>query len=605
MKKRPSPYLLPLVALMWWGLAAQSAAQECPVSSFCTASPSQDATCRFAGATLPEFNTGDPAHRIDLVFLGDGYTQAELPKYRRDVELAVQHLFSESPLREYRAYFNVHRVDVVSPESGADRPAPLFNPPRCRSTVLDTEYDAACDRGTNTRSGAKIFNAAANAPAPADLFLVLVNDTVRGGCSGAVPFTSVVAMSDDVEGPKVLAHEFGHSFGGLADECVKRGQGMYRGEEPGFPNVTTITAPEFLKWKTWLDSTQPLPTRCPSSAVGLFEGAMGYERGVFRSMCKSKLSSEDAPWGVVNGEALIKEIYRFARPIEALSPQEFCAGVTSYCVDMAQRTEQRFAVTALQPSTGPLRVTWKLDGTVVQTGGASYLMRAGSVPGGDHTLVAAVEDLTPMVRNRGPGTFLSQEATWIVRTKLWGDVNDDGLVRIDELVSAVGCALDQQQDPELRRRVLDHTDRNADGRVSVDELIVAVNNALKGPDARQIDGNANGVIDSSELQALMSRASRPPALRLDVQTPVSFSTVPVQGLGYSVLMRGARRPIIVRAYLNGQPLLSPRPGTNRDFTRIVGTVPYARCRVGRNTLLIRVRDQLGRLAEASVVLIHR
>ncbi len=69
-------------------------------------------------------NNGSSANRVDLVILGDGYTQAEIDsgKYANDVEAFVQGMFAEEPYREYQNYFNVSRVDVVSNESGADHP---------------------------------------------------------------------------------------------------------------------------------------------------------------------------------------------------------------------------------------------------------------------------------------------------------------------------------------------------------------------------------------------------------------------------------------------------------------------------------------------------
>src|SRR5882762_5711644 len=84
-------------------------------------------------------NNGPSTNRVDLVVLGDGYTAAELAKYASDVDQFVLNLFRQDPYLEYRPYFNVHRIDVVSTESGVDHPE--------TNTYKDTALDAAYNCG--------------------------------------------------------------------------------------------------------------------------------------------------------------------------------------------------------------------------------------------------------------------------------------------------------------------------------------------------------------------------------------------------------------------------------------------------------------------------
>src|SRR6187200_2987027 len=84
-------------------------------------------------------DTGPSDNRIDIVVLGDGYTQAELPKYASDVDRFMDGFFDQEPFREYQNYFNVHRIDIVSSESGADHPS--RNPSVFKNTALDGTYD--------------------------------------------------------------------------------------------------------------------------------------------------------------------------------------------------------------------------------------------------------------------------------------------------------------------------------------------------------------------------------------------------------------------------------------------------------------------------------
>ena len=46
-------------------------------------------------------NNGDPANRVGLVVLGDGYTAAELGKFAGDVDNLINGLFAQEPFREY------------------------------------------------------------------------------------------------------------------------------------------------------------------------------------------------------------------------------------------------------------------------------------------------------------------------------------------------------------------------------------------------------------------------------------------------------------------------------------------------------------------------
>jgi hypothetical protein len=65
-------------------------------------------------------NNGPTDKRIDLVFLGDGYTEQELEQYAIEVNDIASVFFQELPFNEYALYFNVYRVDVISNESGVD-----------------------------------------------------------------------------------------------------------------------------------------------------------------------------------------------------------------------------------------------------------------------------------------------------------------------------------------------------------------------------------------------------------------------------------------------------------------------------------------------------
>ena len=67
-------------------------------------------------------NNGPKSNRINLVFLGDGYTTAQQTQFLTDVNNVLTPFFNTSPLKEYKNFFNVYAVRVISSQSGAKHP---------------------------------------------------------------------------------------------------------------------------------------------------------------------------------------------------------------------------------------------------------------------------------------------------------------------------------------------------------------------------------------------------------------------------------------------------------------------------------------------------
>ena len=75
--------------------------------------------------------------QVDLLMIGEGYTEAELPKFHGDAKRLMDALFAQEPLRSRRSDFNVWVLDLPSAESGVNRPnAGVF-----RRTPLSAEYN--------------------------------------------------------------------------------------------------------------------------------------------------------------------------------------------------------------------------------------------------------------------------------------------------------------------------------------------------------------------------------------------------------------------------------------------------------------------------------
>ena len=66
--------------------------------------------------------TGDPHKRVDIAFIGEGYTEKEEGKFKSDLDRMKDVFFNHEPYKTYKDRFNVYGVLKASQESGCDEP---------------------------------------------------------------------------------------------------------------------------------------------------------------------------------------------------------------------------------------------------------------------------------------------------------------------------------------------------------------------------------------------------------------------------------------------------------------------------------------------------
>jgi hypothetical protein len=347
-------------------------------------------------------SNGDPANRVDIVVLGDGYTAAELAQYDADVETLVRGLFAQEPFSEYQRYFNVHRIDVTSIDSGADHPE--RSPPVFKNTALDSTYSCAGIQRLICADLSKVnaVLAASVAPTMRDIVLVVVNDPEYGGSGGAIGVVSV--HSEVVE---LVLHELGHSFGLLADE--------YGGPPPPFcdssvepaeANATRETVRELTKWANWITPETPIPTPGPTVGVpGNYQGAKYCDTDLYRPTFNSKMRALGVAFEQVNAEQLVKRVYNFASPLDGVEPD--LASVT-----LKQGESMTFRVRTPQPGNHALDVVWYVAGQAVATGD-ELTLSTSALAAGSYTVEAVASDPTSFVRN-DPAAVLQDTRRWDV-----------------------------------------------------------------------------------------------------------------------------------------------------------------------------------------------
>ena len=249
---------------------------------------------------------GDPAGKVDLVFLAEGYTEAEMDKFNADSKRFMDALFQTTPFSERRHDFNVWAVHSISEESGTDKSGEgIFV-----NTALNSGfYTFGLDRYLTTPDMKSIRDAVWDTPC--DAIFILVNSSTYGG--GGMYNFYAIGTADNARTIHVFVHELGHSFAGLGDEYfnseVAYNDFYSLKAEPWEPNITTLVNFE-AKWKNLLPPGVPIPTPAAgefSNKLGVFEGGGYMAKGIYRPMNNCTMRSRP-PFCPVCESAIVKMI---------------------------------------------------------------------------------------------------------------------------------------------------------------------------------------------------------------------------------------------------------------------------------------------------------
>jgi hypothetical protein len=215
------------------------------------------AETRAAGKVWTVFENGPAATKVDLLILGDGYAEADLPKFHADVKRLTDRLFETEPFKSRKADFNVRAIDLAAARSGVNRPRTADyrrTPLGVSYNIFDSERYALT---LDNRSMRDIASAA-----PYDFLEILINEAQYGG--GGIFNDHATAAVDTAFADYIFVHEFGHHFAGLGDEYytsdVAYDTGVPDRPEPWEPNITALGDPARLKWKDLVEAATPLPT---------------------------------------------------------------------------------------------------------------------------------------------------------------------------------------------------------------------------------------------------------------------------------------------------------------------------------------------------------
>lgn len=235
-----------------------------------------------------------PEKCIDVAILAERYTLQEMQTFYEDADIACKSIFDHEPFKSMKKRFNV--VAVASPSTDSGVSVPRLN--EWKHTAFGSHFSTFySDRYLTTSRVKAIHDALAGIPY--EHIIILANTEEYGG--GGIYNSYTLTTAHHPMFRPVVVHEFGHSFGGLADEYFYDYDVMtdtYPLDiEPWEQNISTQV--DFAaKWKDMLSENTPVPTPAEVSEnypTGVYEGGGYSAKGIFRPAENCRMRTNEYP----------------------------------------------------------------------------------------------------------------------------------------------------------------------------------------------------------------------------------------------------------------------------------------------------------------------
>ena len=349
--------------------------------------------------------SGPTNNRANLIILGDGYTSSEQAKFLTDANSIYGKFFQTLPYTEYKNYFNVFAVEVISTQSGASHPGNSSDnacgtqPVATVNNYFGSSFD--CGGGSYHRLLCASKNSAITSVLAANTpfynqALVIVNTTYYGGAGGQYAVSSMASSASEI-----AIHEVGHSFPNLADEYWAGSQ--YATDSK--PNMTSNGNASTVKWKIWNGV----------NSVGVYphSGDPNWFKPTTNNCKMEVLGKAFCP---VCYESHIEKVHSLVKPYDSYSP----ANTTTLSIST---TDLQFTVNGILPIPNTLKIEWLLNGTSVKNNSAAFTLQAASVTG-TNQLQARLLDTTALLRIATHFTNHVYLITWNIQKTATGiDIN--------------------------------------------------------------------------------------------------------------------------------------------------------------------------------------
>ena len=257
--------------------------------------------------------SGAPDTCIDIAIMAEGYTADEMNTFLRDARTACDEIFRYEPFASFKDRFNV--VAVMSPSKQSDVSVPQEN--IWRETAVNSNFMTFYSpRYLTTNSVHAIHDRLAGIPC--EHLIILANTDTYGG--GGIYNSYTLTTAHNPMFKPVVVHEFGHSFGALADEYfyeqADHTENTYKLDfEPWEQNISSLVDFE-SKWADMLDKNTPVPTeptdkRKRNYTVGVYEGGGYITKGMYRPAVVCRMRDNEATQFCPVCQRAIERIIRY------------------------------------------------------------------------------------------------------------------------------------------------------------------------------------------------------------------------------------------------------------------------------------------------------
>ena len=228
--------------------------------------------------------SGSAEECIDIAIVAEGYAAEDMEVFMRDARTACDEIFRYEPFASHKEKFNVVAVKIESKQSDVSVPQDGI----WRQTAMNSNFHTFYSpRYLTTNSVHLIHDSLVGIDY--EHLIILANTDTYGG--GGIYNSYTLTTAHNPQFKPVVVHEFGHSFGALADEYfyeqADHTENTYNLKyEPWEQNITSLVDFD-SKWKDMLDKRTSVPTkptdkRKKEYTVGVYEGGGYMTKGMYR-----------------------------------------------------------------------------------------------------------------------------------------------------------------------------------------------------------------------------------------------------------------------------------------------------------------------------------
>lgn len=263
-----------------------------------------------ADGNVTTLQTHTSGSGIRIIFTGDAFVDRDIAdgtfdKYARQ---AMEAFFAVEPYKSMRSRFDVYSVAAVSKN-------------REISNATETAFNSKFQIG-NAIAGndTKVFSYASKVSGteiPKSLVVVIVNSSRYAGACWLYKDGSAIsyvphAYNNDATFSELIQHEAGgHGFGKLLDEYVTQSSSIDETAKANFiyerdlgwgANVDIVSDAASIQWAKFISDSRY------STSVGIYEGALNYQRGAWRPTENSIMRYNTDGFNAPSRNAIYKRI---------------------------------------------------------------------------------------------------------------------------------------------------------------------------------------------------------------------------------------------------------------------------------------------------------